>query len=198
MSRRPTFGSGEVSRLACLRANPRTRNAPGLTCCRRCWVSLPETSQHERPRSTGVVTHQRVLAVLNAATMGRRHVLPELAAAILHTGLHRGSAEELTPLYHDPISAVPVIRIAAASSRIPNVRPPWRLARSASTRSALDSGSESANHHCLIPATHPDEDRRYRAYPSAAYSQPCPPTAGASSPRLQWPSAWADRTSPVS
>jgi predicted ATP-grasp superfamily ATP-dependent carboligase len=65
------------------------------------------------PGRPGVVTHQLVLAVLNAATMGRRHVLPELAAAILHTGRYRGSAEELTPLYHDPISAVPVIRIAA-------------------------------------------------------------------------------------
>lgn len=67
-----------------------------------------------RPGRPDVLTHQLLLAVLNAAAKGRRQVLSELAAATLRTGLYRGSAEELTPLYHDPISAVPVLRIAAS------------------------------------------------------------------------------------
>jgi hypothetical protein len=55
-----------------------------------------------------------LLAVLSAATKGRRRLLSELAAAAVHAGPYRDSAEELTPLRRDPISALPVARIVAA------------------------------------------------------------------------------------
>jgi hypothetical protein len=69
------------------------------------------------PGRPGVATHQLLLAVLGAAASGRgrRGVAAELAAALAHSGLYRGSAEELTPLRRDPRTAVPVLIAAAAT-----------------------------------------------------------------------------------
>jgi hypothetical protein len=69
------------------------------------------------PGRPGVATHQLLLAVLGAASngRGRRGVAAEFGAALAHSGLYRGSAEELTPLRRDPRTAVPVLIAAAAA-----------------------------------------------------------------------------------
>jgi hypothetical protein len=82
------------------------------------------TGQRPRLQGTGlpgVRTHQVLLAVLGAAQHGRhggrRRVTTELVRAALRRRDYRGSAEELTPLRSDPLSAIPVA-IAAASSLV--------------------------------------------------------------------------------
>jgi hypothetical protein len=77
------------------------------------------------PRA-GVRTHQLLLAVLGAAQSphGRRAVARELLGAATHRGDYEKSAEELTPIRHDPLSAVPV----ALASALTLVSPPtWSL-----------------------------------------------------------------------
>jgi hypothetical protein len=71
----------------------------------------------------GAATHQLLLAVLGAAQRQRRRraVLGELLAALTYSAGYGGSTEELTPLYRDPIAAVPVLLAAAATL----VRPAW-------------------------------------------------------------------------
>ena len=64
----------------------------------------------------GVSTHQLLLAVLGAGAdgRGRRGAVAEIAAALARAGSYRGSAEELTPVRRDPLSAVPVLVAALA------------------------------------------------------------------------------------
>ncbi len=58
---------------------------------------------------SGVNTHQLLLAVLGAAkATGRKGVLAELHSALRHTGLYEDSSEELSPIAHDPLAALPV------------------------------------------------------------------------------------------
>ena len=70
---------------------------------------LPE-SRH------GVVTHQAMQALLGRAQRGgtRRDVWRELLDLVRRRGAYAGSAEELTPLRHDPFSAVPLAITALA------------------------------------------------------------------------------------
>jgi hypothetical protein len=64
----------------------------------------------------GVRTHQLLLAVMGAGAggRGRRGVAAEILAALTHAGSYRGSAEELTPVRGDPLTAVPVLAVATA------------------------------------------------------------------------------------
>lgn len=67
-----------------------------------------------------VATHQLLLAVLGAAERrGRRGVLDELRQAIRHSGDYTTSTEELTPLSHDVLSAVPVAVASTATLLAP-------------------------------------------------------------------------------
>jgi predicted ATP-grasp superfamily ATP-dependent carboligase len=56
----------------------------------------------------GARTRQTLLGLLAAAAAGRGAVLRELGRAILGGGVYKGSREGLTPVWHDPLSAVPV------------------------------------------------------------------------------------------
>jgi glutathione synthase/RimK-type ligase-like ATP-grasp enzyme len=69
---------------------------------------VPAVQPAARP---GVSTHQLLLAVLGAGAdgRGRRGVMAEILAALARAGSYRGSAEELTPVRRDPLSAVPVL-----------------------------------------------------------------------------------------
>ncbi|HTN78290.1 MAG TPA: ATP-grasp domain-containing protein [Acidimicrobiales bacterium] len=75
-----------------------------------------------RPESRSeVATHQFLLAVLGAAQDGqRRAIAAEIAHAARRTGDYRGSREELTPLRHDPLSAVPVALAVVATVAVPS------------------------------------------------------------------------------
>src|SRR5664279_5704372 len=64
----------------------------------------------------GVRTHQLLLAVLGAAERGgRSKVLGELVSALRHTGGYRDSTEELSPLRHDALAALPVAAATVAT-----------------------------------------------------------------------------------
>lgn len=67
--------------------------------------------------ASGVATHQLLLGVLGAAQhrRGRRGVARELLQNLLRKGPYRASAEELTPLAGDAISALPVVLAATAT-----------------------------------------------------------------------------------
>jgi hypothetical protein len=75
---------------------------------------------------TGIRTHQLLLAVLGAAQSGhgRLGVLREVAAAASRRGPYAASSEELTPLRHDPLAALPVM--AASIGCL--LRPAWHRA----------------------------------------------------------------------
>jgi len=105
------------------------------------------------PGRPGVATHQLLLAILGAAAQGRgrRGVAAEIRAALTHSGLYRGSAEELTPVHGDPRTALPVLMAAAALMVRPAV---WRL---------LASGSVAG--YALTPA----------GWDSLLSTQPCAP-----------------------
>jgi hypothetical protein len=85
-------------------------------------LSLGDTPAPCPPGRPGVATHQLLLAILAAAAHGRRAVLSELAAAIRRSGAYRASHEELTPLRHDPLSAIPILVTASAVLTRPAVR----------------------------------------------------------------------------
>ena len=74
----------------------------------------PEPQPAGRP---GVQTHQLLLAVLGAAQHGgrRRDVARQLWAALSGRDEYRASAEELTPLQHDPLAGLPVVVAAMAT-----------------------------------------------------------------------------------
>jgi biotin carboxylase len=74
----------------------------------------PEPQPAGRP---GVQTHQLLLAVLGAAQHGgrRRDVAGQLWAALSGRHAYRASAEELTPLHHDPLAGLPVVIAATAT-----------------------------------------------------------------------------------
>jgi len=74
----------------------------------------PEPRPAGRP---GVQTHQLLLAVLGAAQHGgrRRDVARELWAGLSRRDDYRASAEELTPLHHDPLAGLPVVIAATAT-----------------------------------------------------------------------------------
>jgi len=61
----------------------------------------------------GVRTRQTVLGLLAAAATGRAAVLREVWRAIAGSGMYRGAREGLTPVCHDPLSAVPVLVVLA-------------------------------------------------------------------------------------
>jgi hypothetical protein len=105
------------------------------------------------PGRPGVATHQLLLAILGAAAQGRgrRGVAAEIRAALTHSGLYRGSAEELTPVHGDPRTALPVLMAAAALMVRPTI---WRL---------LASGSVAG--YALTPA----------GWDSLLSTQPCAP-----------------------
>ena len=71
--------------------------------------------------TTGVATHQLLLAVLGAAQdgRGRRGVLAEVLQAASSSRAYLGSSEELTPLHRDLRSIVPVALAAAATFAAP-------------------------------------------------------------------------------
>jgi hypothetical protein len=79
-------------------------------------VACGRTPDAQPPGRPGVATHQLLLAILGvgAAGRGRRGVVAEIRSALAHTGLYRGSAEELTPVRGDPAAAVPVLLAALA------------------------------------------------------------------------------------
>jgi hypothetical protein len=78
-----------------------------------CGVS-PAPRPAGRP---GVQTHQLLLAVLGAAQHGgrRRDVARQLLGALSGREDYRASAEELTPLNHDPLAGLPVLIAATAA-----------------------------------------------------------------------------------
>jgi hypothetical protein len=77
------------------------------------WGGQVRVAPEGRP---GVRTHQLLLAVLGAAERGgRSNVLGELVSALRHTGGYRDSTEELSPLWHDALAAVPVAAATLAT-----------------------------------------------------------------------------------
>jgi biotin carboxylase len=85
----------------------------------------------------GIRTHQLLLAVLGAAQRGggRRAVAHELVEAARHRGEYRSSTEELTPVAHDLLAAIPVTVAATATLAWP---PAWAaIAGSSVTSYAL-------------------------------------------------------------
>jgi glutathione synthase/RimK-type ligase-like ATP-grasp enzyme len=77
----------------------------------------PDRTATGRP---DVATHQLLLAVLHAAARrGRRGILSELLAALLHTGHYRHSTEELTRLGRDPLTALALTQILGSVLRRP-------------------------------------------------------------------------------
>ena len=88
-------------------------------------VALGGVPDARPPGRPGVATHQLLLAVLGAGAegRGRRGLAAEIRGALAHTGLYRGSTEELTPLRGDPRAALPVL----AATVLMLVRPAlWR------------------------------------------------------------------------
>jgi hypothetical protein len=79
-------------------------------------IALGRTVERAGRGRDGVSTHQLLLALLGAAQRGggRRAVARELAGALFRRGAYAGSAEELTPVRHDPQSAIPLGAMAAA------------------------------------------------------------------------------------
>lgn len=86
-------------------------------------VAQGSTPRVQRPGRPDVATHQLLLAVLGAAQHqgSRRAVLGELAAAARRRGSYEGSTEELTPVRHDPRSAIPVTAATAATLARPSL-----------------------------------------------------------------------------
>ncbi len=69
-----------------------------------------------RAARSGVETHQVLLALLGAAATGRRtRVATALVDALFHRGTFADSAEELSPVRHDPLAALPVVAAATAT-----------------------------------------------------------------------------------
>jgi hypothetical protein len=104
---------------------------------------------------TGIRTHQLLLAVLGAAQHNgrRRAVARQLWEAAFHQDGYRASTEELTPLYHDPLTIVPVAAAAIATV----IRPAtWRH---------FTSGSVGA--YALTPAAWHQITQRFAAMTSA-------------------------------
>jgi hypothetical protein len=100
-------------------------------------VACGTTADVEPPGRPGVATHQLLLAVLGAAEHeGRRAaVATELVSALRRRGSYVDSYEELTPVRHDPLSAVPVAVAAAVTLARPAA---WRrLSAGAVTSYAL-------------------------------------------------------------
>jgi len=75
-------------------------------------LSIGEHLELVETRS-GVRTRQTVLGLLAAAATGRAAVLREVGRAIAGSGMYRGAHEGLTPVCHDPLSAVPVLVLFA-------------------------------------------------------------------------------------
>ena len=78
----------------------------------------------DRPSGRGGVrTHQLLLSILGVAerTGSRRAVWREVVRASRHSGLYRGSAEELTPIRRDVRAAVPVVVALALASLRPSL-----------------------------------------------------------------------------
>jgi len=81
-------------------------------------VARSGTAAARPPATSGVRTHQLLLAILGAAQHGgrRRDILRTLGDATARRGDFRGSAEELTPVRGaDPLAAVPVAAAAIAT-----------------------------------------------------------------------------------
>jgi hypothetical protein len=79
----------------------------------------PRKSAPARP---GVHSHQLLVAILGAARAGRRAVARELVDAALHREVYANSVEELTPARHDPMAALPVAVVVAATLLWPRSR----------------------------------------------------------------------------
>ena len=75
-------------------------------------LSIGEHLELVETRS-GVRTRQTVLGLLAAAATSRAAVLREVGRAIAGSGMYRGAHEGLTPVCHDPLSAVPVLVLFA-------------------------------------------------------------------------------------
>jgi biotin carboxylase len=89
------------------------------------------SAEPQAPGRPGVQTHQLLLAVLGAAQHDgrRRDIARQLWAALSRHDRYRASAEELTPLRHDPLTIVPVAVAAVATL----IRPAtWRHLTSSS------------------------------------------------------------------
>ena len=80
-------------------------------------VARSGNSEPQPAGRPGVQTHQLLLAVLGAAQHGgrRRDVVRQLWAALSRRDGYRASAEELTPLHHDPLASLPVAIAATAT-----------------------------------------------------------------------------------
>ncbi len=78
-----------------------------------------------QPGRAGVTTHQLLLALLGVAQhrQTRRAVLAELVCAVGRRASYHDSVEELTPLRHDPRSAIPIAASALATLARPAT---WR------------------------------------------------------------------------
>jgi hypothetical protein len=80
-------------------------------------LSTGVVPKDQPPGTTGMSTHQLLMAVLGAAQHehARRAVLAELVDALVHRGEYHKSTEELTPLKHDLLAAVPLLVAASAT-----------------------------------------------------------------------------------
>jgi biotin carboxylase len=88
-------------------------------------VALGKPQSVQPPGRSGVATHQLLLALLGAAQQQNKRlsVLSELVSAYRQQGGYHGSTEELTPIRHDPRSAIPVVASALATLARPAA---WR------------------------------------------------------------------------
>jgi hypothetical protein len=75
------------------------------------------TAEPQATGRPGVQTHQLLLALLGAAQHGgrRRDITRQLWAALSRQDGYHASTEELTPLRHDPLTAVPITIAALAT-----------------------------------------------------------------------------------
>jgi len=79
----------------------------------------------QAPSKAGVRSRQLLLAILGAAqqTRSRTAVARELVRALRKRGEYAGAVEELTPIFGDPIGAIPVIAAAVSTLAWP---PLWQ------------------------------------------------------------------------
>lgn len=104
-------------------------------------VSQGETPAPLSEGRDGVLTHLAMQALLGLASRGgsRRDIIREFGRLLDHSGPYAGSTEELTPLGHDALGAVPLATTLALLLASPSLAA--KLARGGFGEHLLDVGS---------------------------------------------------------
>ena len=139
--------------------------------------------------TTGVATHQLLLAVLGAAQhgRGRRGVLAEVVQAASSSRDYLGSSEELTPLGHDMRSIIPVAMAAAATFVAPTSFR-WFAAGNVANYALSEPGWQDILHTDLSPQ---HLDRPPQPTGTGGWRQPVKARPGEPDRRAHGRPAWA-------